>query len=213
MAELVEAVEPDDLAGWVTAQAGSTDRYVFGIAGPPGCGKSTLARRLGAEIGAPVVPMDGFHLPNATLIDRGQLEIKGAPETFDAPGFLELVRRLSGSIGVVECPTFDREIDEPVPDQIRVTPDDVVVIVEGNYLLLKEAPWGELAELFDAIAFLAVPDDVRVDRLVGRHVDFGRDRADALDFVRRSDEVNARRIASGRERADVLVSFDESARS
>ena len=89
---------------------------------------------------------------------------------------------------------------------MQVRPDAVVVIVEGNYLLLSEPPWREIAELFDAIGFIDVPDGIRVHRLVERHVEFGRDRADATDFVHRSDEVNARRILPGRERADVIVS-------
>ena len=100
-------------------------------------------------------------------------------------------------------------IDEPVANQIRVTPDDVVVIVEGNYLLLDEAPWGELADLLNATAYMDLPDDVRIERLVARHVAFGRDRPEALEFVRRSDESNARRIEPGRKHAAVLVSSSE----
>ena len=205
----MESVSPDDLAAWIDERCATTDRYLFGITGPPGSGKSTLAERLGAELDAPVVAMDGFHLSNVELIERGQLGIKGAPETFAASSFVDLVRELRQPSAIVECPTFDHTIDEPVADQIRVTPDDVVVIVEGNYLLLDEAPWGELAGLLDATAFMDVPDDVRIERLVDRHVAFGRDRREALDFVRRSDELNARRIEPGRTRAELLVSSAE----
>ena len=150
--------------------------------------------------------MDGFHLPNAVLTASGLLGFKGASETFDADAFVELVRGLRTATHVVECPAFDRTIDEPVADQVRVEPDDVVVIVEGNYLLLDEPPWSELVDLFDEIAYLDVPDDVRVGRLVDRHVEFGRSRFEAVDFVNRSDEANTRRITRGRHRADVLVS-------
>ena len=94
--------------------------------------------------------------------------------------------------------------------RLKALPDDAVVIVEGNYLLLDEPPWSELVDLFDAIAYLDVPDDVRVGRLVDRHVEFGRTRPEALDFAHRSDEANARRIAPSKVRADVLVSFARS---
>ena len=206
---MIESVSPDDLAVWIGQRCATTDRYLFGITGPPGSGKSTLARRLGAELDAPVVAMDGFHLSNAELTDRGLLGIKGAPETFAAASFVELVRELRQPNAIVKCPTFDRAIDEPVANQIRVTPDDVVVIVEGNYLLLDEAPWGELADLLNATAYMDLPDDVRIERLVARHVAFGRDRPEALEFVRRSDESNARRIEPGRKHAAVLVSSSE----
>ena len=203
------SIAPQDLVAWIIERSASTDRYLFGIAGPPGCGKSTLAERLGAELDAPVVPMDGFHLSNAELVERGQLGIKGAPETFAASAFVDLVSELRQANAMVACPTFDRMLDETVADRVRVTPDDAVVLVEGNYLLIDEAPWGELAGLLDDIAYVDVPNDVRVERLVDRHVASGRGRVEALDFVRRSDEPNARRIEPGRVRADVLVSSAE----
>jgi pantothenate kinase len=203
----VIAVAAGDLAAWVAAHSIGAARYLFGIAGPPGSGKSTLAEALADELGAPVVAMDGFHLPNAVLAQRGLSDRKGAPETFAAVAFVDLVRRLRSATDVVECPTFDRVLDEPVADQVSVRPDDPVVVVEGNYLLLDEAPWSELAELFDAVAYIDVPDDMRIERLVERHIRFGRNRRDALDFVHHSDEANTRRVEPGRERADVLVSF------
>lgn len=202
----VITVHAGDLAGWIVERSSGAQRYLFGIAGPPGSGKSTLAVTLADELAAPIVPMDGFHLPNAALAASGLLGFKGAPETFDADAFVELVRRLRTATDAVESPAFDRTIDEPVADQVRVEPDDVVVIVEGNYLLLDEPPWSELVDLFDAIAYLDVPDDVRVLRLVDRHVEFGRTRFEAVDFVNRSDEANTRRITRSRHRADVLVS-------
>jgi pantothenate kinase len=205
--EQVDVVAAGDVAGWIRPRSARTRRYLFGIAGPPGSGKSTLAARVGADLGAPVVPMDGFHRRNADLAERGQLAIKGAPETFDALAFIALVRELRRPNTAADCPAFDRTIDEPVAGGARVTADDVVVIVEGNYLLLDEPPWGELAELFDAVAYLDIPDEVRIERLVERHVAFGRARRDAIDFVDQSDEANTRRIAPGRRRADLLVSF------
>ena len=196
-----------DLASWIRRRSTGADRYLFGIAGPPGSGKSTLAVRLGNDLGAPVVPMDGFHLPNTVLRERGQLDVKGAPETFAAADFVALVNALRDPSRIVGCPAFDRTIDEPVADRIRVAPDDVVVVVEGNYLLLDRPPWSELSAVFDAIAYLDVPGEIRVRRLVDRHVEFGRRRADAEAFVLRSDAANAELVEMSRPRADLVIPY------
>jgi pantothenate kinase len=205
VADAIPEFAPADLASWIREQAAGVDRYVFGIAGPPGSGKSTLAEQLGTALGAPVVTMDGFHLSNDVLRDRGLLAIKGAPETFDAWAFLSLVRAIRDTSDAVWCPAFDRTIDAPVANRVRVDPGDVVVLVEGNYLLLDRPPWVSLSEIFDAVAYLDVPGEIRRARLIARHVEFGRDPVDATEFVRRSDEANAVLVEASRVRADLVV--------
>ena len=205
MADAIAECAAADLAAWIREQAAGVDRYVFGIAGPPGSGKSTLAAELATALRAPVVPMDGFHLPNDVLRDRGLLAVKGAPETFDAQGFLSLVSAIRDASETVSCPAFDRTIDAPVADRVSVVPGDVVVVVEGNYLLLDRPPWSSLSEVFDAVAYLDVPSEIRRARLIARHVEFGRDPVDAAEFVHRSDEANAVLVEASRIRADLVV--------
>jgi pantothenate kinase len=77
--------------------------------------------------------------------------------------------------------------------------------VEGNYLLVADEPWARLGREFDAVLFLEVDEDVRIERLVARHVKFGKPRAEAIDFVRTSDERNAALVDETRHRADVIV--------
>jgi pantothenate kinase len=204
-ADSIPRVAPAEVATWVSEQVAGRGRYLFGIAGPPGSGKSTLAERVGAELDAPVVAMDGFHLPNTVLLARGLLRVKGAPETFDALAFVDTVGAIRDATHTVSCPGFDRTIDAPVADRVRIAPDDAVVIVEGNYLLLDRDPWASLSGLFDAIAYLDVPVDLRRERLIDRHVEFGRDRIDAAEFVHRSDEANAVLVEASRTRADLVV--------
>jgi pantothenate kinase len=194
-----------DLVAHIADDAGGRRRYVFGLAGPPGSGKSTVAARLAAALGGVVVPMDGFHLDNAELERRGLLGVKGAPETFDADGFARLVEQLQHATGPVPAPSFDRVADRTVDAAITVTPDDRIVIIEGNYLLLDRPPWAPLTELFDRTGYLAVDDATRVERLVARHVRHGRSPDDAREFVRTSDEANAVIIAASRSRADVVI--------
>ncbi len=194
-----------DISAQVTALAEeaarllpSRPRVLVALAGAPGSGKSTLAaalhRRLVAQrVAAEVVPMDGFHLDNAVLDARGLRGRKGAPETFDAEGFLHLVRRLKAG-GEVVAPIFDRARDLAIAGAQVVPAAARVVICEGNYLLFDEEPWRQLAALWDLPARLDVPPTELRARLIQRWLDHGLSRAAATRRAEGNDLPNARRI-------------------
>ncbi|MCX5129368.1 nucleoside/nucleotide kinase family protein [Streptomyces sp. NBC_00347] len=191
------------------ALAGRGGRRILGIAGPPGSGKSTLAALIADALGperAVVVPMDGFHLAQAELDRTGRADRKGAPDTFDAAGYVSLLHRLRASGGpVVYAPAFDRSIEEPIAGSIPIAPDTPLVITEGNYLLHDAPQWAPVRTLLDEAWYLAPDETLRVRRLVDRHVRHGKAPAYARAWVTRSDEPNARLIARGRHRADLVL--------
>ncbi len=185
-------------------------RTLLGIAGAPGAGKSTVAEALTREVAAAGVPtalvgMDGFHLAHSELERRGMVEVKGAPETFDAAGYVALLRRLRSPGGhTVWAPEFRREIEDAVAGAVPVGPDTALVVTEGNYLLL-DGPWRPVRDLLDEVWFVDVPDSVRRERLAARHRRHGRTDAQAWERTLGSDEANTRTVLATRYRTDLVV--------
>ncbi|WP_114971160.1 nucleoside/nucleotide kinase family protein [Rhodoferax ferrireducens] len=188
-------------------------RKILGLVAPPGAGKSTLAEAMLAAFPGDIqiVPMDGFHLANCQLARLGRSERKGAPDTFDAAGFASLMRRIKAQREgeIIYAPDFRRDLEEAVAGAIAVEAHTPLIITEGNYLLLDEGPWAEVRSALDEVWYLEVNDAVRQQRLLERHMRFGRSQAQALAWVNLTDEPNARRIAQTRHRADRVVPWDE----
>ena len=187
----------------------SGSRTILGIVGAPGSGKSTFAAWIQQQFGpgsAVVVPMDGFHLGNA-IIDGTPLRTrKGAIDTFDAGGYLSLLRRLvRRDEAVVYAPEFRRTIDEPVAASIAIPAEVPLVITEGNYLLADQEPWKEARAQLDEVWFVDTPPALRLSRLVARHVEFGMKPGAAQAWAEGPDETNAVLIHATRPAADRII--------
>lgn len=183
-------------------------RRLLGIAGAPAAGKTTLARQIAGHLGdaAIVVPMDGFHLADVELKRLGNADRKGAPDTFDGYGYVAMLRRLrDAGPEIVYVPAFERELEQPIAGSIAVPPDIPLVITEGNYLLRDTDPWRQIRPLLDECWWVSLDDEIRLERLIARHVEFGKPREFAESWVARTDQVNARTVAEDWRRADRVI--------
>ncbi|QDP95165.1 nucleoside/nucleotide kinase family protein [Microlunatus elymi] len=181
-------------------RASGSRRRILGIAGAPASGKSTLAAELAARLRRDFGPqvatvgMDAFHLAHRILEQRGQVEIKGAPETFDGLGYLRLLERLKRSDETIYAPVFERTIEDSIANAIEITAEAKLIITEGNYLLLDSDPWRSVHSTLDEAWYVDLDDSVRQQRLLQRHLDHGHEPGEAKERTSGSDQRNAELI-------------------
>lgn len=200
----------DDLVDRARRLAVGGTRFLLGITGAPGAGKSTAAQEIASALGnqAALVGMDAFHLANEVLAGHGSRDRKGAPDTFDPWGYAHLLRRLKcQQEPMVYAPVFDRRLEESIGCAIPVGRDVPLIITEGNYLLLDADGWRESKEAMDQVWYLDAENDERQRRLIRRHEAFGKPVAEAEEWARGSDQRNADIVESTRERADLIINL------
>lgn len=201
---MADSVELTQIADLLEARMAGGERVIVAIAGAPGSGKSTLADKLvgklnGRQAGlAAVLPMDGFHYDDLYLVPAGLRPRKGAPHTFDVGGLFHTLKRLRArDEAEVFVPVFDRKI-EIARAGARVIPASVgVIVVEGNWLLLDQAPWDRLRSLFDASVMVEVSDQALRARLRGRWERLGLSEAEIVAKLEENDLPNGRLVRDG----------------
>ncbi len=196
----------------VSALLDSPHRFILGVIGKPGVGKSTFTQFLNEHFASELVailPMDGFHMSNEKLIELGRRDRKGAPDTFDVDDFAQSLAEVKAGHGSdIRFPIFEREIEASIPDAGVIPAQAKLVIVEGNYLLHNAFGWEKIADNLDEAWFLDVDDELRMQRLIARHIQFGKTPEAANEWSRGTDEVNARLIEQSRSRATFTVALD-----
>ena len=154
----------------------STSRYFIALSGAPGSGKSTVSEKLVSDLNTvghktSILQMDAFHYDDQILKEKNLLLKKGAPETFDVMGLLNFINRLEKESEVV-IPVFDRSLELSRSSAVIISDDIKVVIVEGNYLLLKSHPWRELHKFFNSTIMVNCDEKILEERLIKRWENF-----------------------------------------
>jgi len=198
-------------------------RIIVYLAGPCGAGKTTMSlllKSLAAEnIGGSVqaVGIDGFHYSseylNSHYICRNgskiiMRDVKGSAETYDFKKLHEKITALKRED--IYWPCYDRVIHDVSNDYTFV--NGQVVIIEGNWLLLNEPRWRELAQLCDYSIFIEADWDTLISRLTERKIMGGLSAEEAKEFVVRSDAVNIERILRSRLKCDLELEMREDGR-
>ncbi|WP_416407862.1 nucleoside triphosphate hydrolase [Agrobacterium rosae] len=195
-------------------RASGHSRFIVAIAGPPGAGKSTLADALHGELTkrgekAEVLPMDGFHMDNGILGERGLLARKGAPETFDVRGFFDIVTAVRQADQEVLVPVFDRSREIAIASARSVSSETRFILAEGNYLLLNEEPWIRLKDSFDFSIFVGPTVEVLEQRLRDRWIGYGLDDAGIAAKLYENDLPNGKRVVQNSQQADIRIDIWE----
>ncbi|MCF6445583.1 AAA family ATPase [Nereida sp. MMG025] len=179
-------------------------RQIIALCGPPASGKTTLAERLANDLDqAVLLPMDGFHMDNDALAQRGRLHRKGAPDTFDVDALLDVLKRVKQGEHV-QAPGFDRDMDAVVPNTHTITAHAKTVLVEGNYLLLDQPPWDALHPLWDMTVQIDVPLSELSARLMQRWLSRNHSASEANARVQGNDLPNAQTVIAQSRPADLI---------
>ena len=209
---MTDQVDLTQIADLLETRASDGERVIAAIAGAPGSGKSTLAEKLVGKLNArqpglaAVLPMDGYHYDDLYLVPAGLRPRKGAPMTFDVGGLYHTLKRLRArDEDEVAVPVFDRKIEIARAGARLIPRDTPVIVVEGNWLLLNQAPWDRLRPMFDVTVMVEVPEHVLRARLRGRWERLGLSEAEIIDKLEENDLPNGRWVRDGSIAADHVI--------
>lgn len=207
-----DTIDIKALADKLQVRAAGGGRVIVALAGAPGSGKSTLADKLVGKLNgrqpglAAVLPMDGFHYDDQYLVPAGLRPRKGAPHTFDVGGLFHTLQRLRArDEAEVFVPVFDRKLEIARAGARLIAATVSVIVVEGNWLLLNQAPWDRLRDLFDVTVLIDAPEHVLRTRLRGRWERHGLSEPEIIDKLEENDLPNGRLVRDASGPADFRI--------
>ena len=207
--------------------------FVIGVAGSVAVGKSTTSRVLEELLArwpqhprVELVTTDGFLYPNRVLEERGLMDRKGFPESFDRRALLDFVARAKSGDEHLETPVYSHIAYDIVPGEMRVVMRPDILIVEGLNVLQAGDGGAFVSDYFDFSIYVdADTADIRKwyierfltlrdtaftqsDAYFRRYAGLSDEEAAgvALDIWERINEVNlVENILPTRERASLIL--------
>lgn len=141
--------------------------YVIGIAGSVAVGKSTFARILQALLTrwpdhprVDLITTDGFLFPNAVLHDRGIMNRKGFPESYDTKALLKFLRELKSGTSEVHAPVYSHVVYDIVDgEQISVCQPDILILEGLNVLQVGSESNEFVSDYFDFSIYIDAEEE------------------------------------------------------
>lgn len=195
------------LKRWIHIYETKKKRVIVYLAACPGSGKSTLAlfleelfKSLNASCTFQTIGMDGFHFYNDYLKKHDLLNEKGSCNTFDVEKLKSCILKTKEE----DCfwPIYSRMVHNPIENQVYIQSD--IVLIEGNYLLSKDAPWNELLPLCDDSVFLNVDTNILKERLIKRK-SLSIVLNKAIHFYEQSDSKNIQYVLNSKQCPNIEI--------
>lgn len=196
--------------------AAKKTRVVVGIAGPTGAGKSVVAilfKELSKQASLPfiveAITIDAYHYPNQFLLSHFSAgeplkQVKGRFDTYNPAALAGDLRAFSSGQSV-SFPAYSRKLHDPVQNAIQVEARNVLLIVEGLWLLYDQAGWEEIRPLLDYSIFIDADPARAREPVLKRHVQGGRTLEDAERHYESVDAKNAELVLATKPRANKVI--------